>query len=320
MRHLLSFAEASDSSLDPIRMTSTVYCYIAGSALKIQTIKTWCSRNRIAISTTCTVIPISIGLYCEWGALKKAGFLTNFNDTIQAAGQFATVGAFWIAFQQLRKSKEDAAAAVERENQLYFLQQAEECLENMLVEVKNFNPEKAYITTLIIFLNKLINLAVTFKKRSENVTAPLQLRVIATDWQKMYFGELLPRLRAIDIFKLLQGSSHMEGIHDSTSIRQYAYEHAENGKHPQQLLYFYICSIATPQLLPHLPATIQNTLPIESGVFYLFKHYFFDEDSIGRLLPDDVGQIDIRVQAPAIAALYEQYADHISPLPLEALL
>ncbi len=259
-------------------------------------------------------MPISIGLYSEWDNLKKAGFITNLNDMIQAAGQFATVGAFWIAFQQLRKSKEDAAASAERENQLYFLNQAQESLEKMIELVKAFNPENADVMPLIEFLHELTNLAVAFKKDSDNVTANMQLRVIASDWQKMYFGELLPRLRKIDLFKLLQGSSHMEGMHDSSAIRQYSLEEIEKLAPSHLLRDFEIYKIAAPKLISHLPFTIQNWIPIECGVLFLFKYTFFHNDNVGRLLPRDVDQIDIRVEAPAIAALYEHYASHISPL------
>lgn len=87
------------------------------------------------------VIPATFAIFIRWMVPAGASLGMKPNDVIQDLGQFATVGAFWIAFQHLRKSKEDVAETIRRERQKYFFDESQACLSEMLGTVREFKPE-----------------------------------------------------------------------------------------------------------------------------------------------------------------------------------
>lgn len=272
--------------------------------MKTDASKSWFKRHEKAIAFSVSAVFLIIGLYFERDNIKQLGIPLSFNDVVQALGQFATVGAFWIAFQQLKKSKEDAAEAIRREQQKYCFDEALVYLGEMTRLTREFIPERISIFDLIGFLHEMTAHAVSFKDHADKLTDPMQRNIMIRHWQNMYFVELIPKLHSVNLVSQLVGTMFRKNIGD---VEERAQLRVEAGNYADFFSKFFHSKFVLEELHDMLDRGIQSKLHSESGIYMLFKKYFFDPDYIEPLLVGTANRPDMRSIAPAIAALYDRY-------------
>jgi len=289
----------------PLHYDFAINCNFAGIALKIDAFKSWFKRHEKTIALSLAAVFVIIGIYFDRNNLKQWGLWLSFNDFVQTAGQFGTVGAFLIAFWQLRKSKEDAAAAIEREHQQYFFDQASTCLDEMSATINEFNPLYQSVYVFLDFLSAMNELAGTFKDVSEKITPGTMRNEIIRKWQSMYFSGLLVKLQRVDISVQLIGSLHTMTNMDIVSRVQ---KKTDDGRYLDIFRSYYYARFLLDELHPTLDSGLQSKLYSESGIFWLFKFFFFEKSNIEPFLAGTVNRPDMRAVAPAVAALYHKYS------------
>ncbi len=278
--------------------------------MNINRFKSWCSRNRILLSATCTAVPLIIGLYFERGNIKQLGLPLSVNDVIQALGQFATVGAFWVGFKQLKKANEQASEQAEKEQQMVFMNAAQSQISKMSWVLSQVSATDLRITGLCDFVSTMANLGGNFHGIYEDLREGPEKRVLRIAWQDMLWNELSPKLEQVTLTGLIRDSiSHGDLTAANVNAAEMQYRHRyldEYKEYFKSVNMLDVCAIA-------LPTELRRLLEKENTTFMLFRMYYFDEEYVSDYCKDLVSQPNYRAHVPTIAAIGYYFSNPRTP-------
>lgn len=284
----------------PLHYVFAIDCNLAGIALRIDTFKSWFKRYEKAIAVLIAAVFLIIGLYFERDNIKQLGLPLSINDVVQALGQFATVGAFWVGFKQLKKANEQAKEQADKEQQIILTNAAQSQISKMSWALSQFTVAKLTFAGLCDFLSTMANLGGNFHSIYEDIREGPEKRVLRIAWQDMLWNELHLKLEQISVDALL--SSFIPRI-DRNPAHHNAQQMQIRHRYIDAFKEYYKAVNILKVCAPLLPSEVRNLLKADNSTFMLFRMYYFDQDYVGDYCKHLASQPNYRAHVPAIAAL-----------------
>lgn len=224
------------------------------------------------------------------------------DDLIQAIGQFSTAGALFFGIYQFGRAKK-------RERQTLLGTEAKSLAARIKEESKNIKTgDESSIENIKDVLATIASIGSDFDQVYGAMHEDIEKAIARMHWQDMFFNFLTPRLKDISldpvILSIVEPELYLE-------CKSYAYRKADekNILNAYKKNYIYEYMLEYPGLKPHNEEL--TDLGEKLSYMSLFVAVFFDKNKYNDHLTGVFNRPDIRVLAPAIAALRKLFAPHL---------